>query len=192
MKFSTKIRWHALTLLQGTFVPLTDPQFNKQGKNLAPFLTQAFEAGSIAGVANAAFRAAITIGAMIAVLRIAYAGFIYMTSDIWSSKSSAKEILQNSLLGLLLLLAIYLILEQINPNILNLNLLQNTSQTSSQTILPSNTLQSGQQFLDQQGYVSPAGFTNTPQGPGGPSAINPSAFDANAPQNLPTYQYPTN
>ena len=40
-------------------------------------------------------------------------------------KEHAKEIIQSSLAGLLLLLAIWIILHQINPDILNLNILQN-------------------------------------------------------------------
>lgn len=71
------------------------------------------------------FAAALSIGAILAVLRLTYAGYQYMTSDAWSSKHHAKEIIGNTVLGLLLLLSIYLILYQINPNLLKLDFLQN-------------------------------------------------------------------
>ncbi len=70
---------------------------------------------------------------MAAVLRLVYAGYMYMGSDMWSSKGKAREIIRDTTLGILLLLAIWLILFQINPNILNLNILQNVSATSPTT-----------------------------------------------------------
>lgn len=73
---------------------------------------------------NGLFFAAIAIGAILAVLRLGYAGIMYMTSDVWGKKSHAKEIIQNAVLGVLLLLAVWLILFQINPDILSLKILQ--------------------------------------------------------------------
>ena|SRR3989344_1289608 len=70
------------------------------------------------------FYAALAVGAVFAVLRLGYAGFMYMTSDIWSNKEKAKGIIQEAVLGLLLLMAVWLILAQINPDILNLNILR--------------------------------------------------------------------
>jgi hypothetical protein len=46
-------------------------------------------------------------------------------SDMWSHKGAAKEIIQDVTLGLLLLLGIYLILYQVNPDILTLKALRN-------------------------------------------------------------------
>ena len=68
------------------------------------------------------FVGAISIGAILAVLRLAWAGFRYMSSDLWGTKEHAKEIIRETLLGLFLLIAIYLILWQINPDILNLQI----------------------------------------------------------------------
>lgn len=113
-------------LFQGTFVPLTGNQVSSN-VNLAPFFSNAFQSGNLADFFNAAFQAAIAIGAILAVLRIAYAGFLYMTTDIWSQKEKAKIVLQQTILGLLLLSGIWLILYQINPNLLNLDILQNVS-----------------------------------------------------------------
>lgn len=71
---------------------------------------------------NGLFTASLSVGAMLAVLRIAYAGWLYMGSaDMWSNKSAAKDVFQDAILGLLLLLGVWLILYQINPDILNLD-----------------------------------------------------------------------
>jgi hypothetical protein len=46
---------------------------------------------------------------------------MYMTGDIISNKSRAKEILQDAVIGLVVLISIVIILKQINPNILKLD-----------------------------------------------------------------------
>jgi|CXWL01.1.fsa_nt_gi hypothetical protein len=86
-----------------------------------PLLARAFEGQSLGDFLTAIFNIAISVGAILAVLRIGYAGFVYMTTDVISDKSNSKTIIQNAVLGLLLLLAIILILERINPDILKVN-----------------------------------------------------------------------
>jgi hypothetical protein len=80
-----------------------------------------------------------------AVLRIAYGGYLYMGSaDMWGNKQQAKEAIGDAIVGLLLLFAIYLILNQINPNLLNLNVMSDikpvsatqTSSTAQQAYSP--------------------------------------------------------
>ncbi|KKW07947.1 MAG: hypothetical protein UY39_C0004G0011 [Candidatus Kaiserbacteria bacterium GW2011_GWC2_49_12] len=78
--------------------------------------------GDLSTFINRIFSFAIAIGAMLAILRIAYAGYLYMVSDLWTNKERAKEILRDTTLGLLLLLAVWLILNQINPQFTNLNI----------------------------------------------------------------------
>lgn len=112
----------------GAFQPLTKGQ--NGGVELAPFLTQAFGNTGSTGLVelfNAAFRIAIAIGAILAVVRLVYAGFIYMSTDMFGVKNNAKEIIWSALTGLLLLLSIWIILNQINPDILNLDLLRSAS-----------------------------------------------------------------
>lgn len=104
--------------LSGAFKPLAG------GYDASPFLSQAFKANDLPSFFQGLFNMAIALGAMLAVLRLAYAGFVYMTTDIWSSKENAKEVITNAILGLLLLLAVWLILKQINPDILNLDILR--------------------------------------------------------------------
>lgn len=97
----------------------------------SPLLTRLFTNTDLPTFFNTAFKSAIIIGAMLAVLRLGYAGFIYMTTDVWSSKQSATTIIQEAVLGLLLLLGVWLILNQINPNLLNLDILQSVRGTGT-------------------------------------------------------------
>lgn len=81
--------------------------------------------GDLSTFINALFRFAIAVGAIGAVLRLAYAGYLYMgQADMWSHKGEAKKIIGDVTLGIILLLGIWLILNQINPDILKLNALR--------------------------------------------------------------------
>jgi hypothetical protein len=117
---------HSGLFAVGAFKPLTG---DNNGVQLAPFLTQAFSGsgGGLVELFNGAFRFAIAIGAILAVVRLVYAGFKYMTTDLFGAKNDAKEIIWNALIGLFLLLSIWIILNQINPRILDLNILQSAA-----------------------------------------------------------------
>lgn len=109
--------------LAQTFVPLTGEEVSKV--KLAPFMTDAFSANAdLSTFVNAMFKAAIGIGAMLAVLQIARGGFYYMGSDMWHKKEQAKHLIQDAVTGLLILMAVWLVLNQINPQLLNLNVLE--------------------------------------------------------------------
>ncbi|MDO8552489.1 MAG: hypothetical protein Q7S01_03070 [bacterium] len=84
---------------------------------------------------NTLFKVAISVGAIIAVLRLMYAGYLYMASDMWTSKESARSIFRDVFVGLLLLLSVYIILKQINPNLLNLD----AKLSEVTVVLPSDT-----------------------------------------------------
>jgi len=103
---------------QPGFVPLADA-------SQSPMLQGIYSQGDFGKYVNAMFKVALSVGAILAVLRIAYAGYLYMASDMWNTKAKAREILGNVVLGLLLLLSIYLILYQINPDILRLDIFKN-------------------------------------------------------------------
>jgi len=78
--------------------------------------------GSVGGMVQTAFTMALSLGAILAVLRIVYAGYLYMGSaDMWSSKGRAKEVFGDAIIGLLILFAVWIILNQINPGILNID-----------------------------------------------------------------------
>ena len=96
------------------FVPLE--KFEGSAK-----LADAYASGNLSTFLNRLFLGAMSLGAVLAVLRLAWAGFQYMASDLWANKQHAKEIIQETLLGLFILLGISLILNQINPDILKLD-----------------------------------------------------------------------
>ncbi|KKU70310.1 MAG: hypothetical protein UX94_C0008G0002 [Parcubacteria group bacterium GW2011_GWA2_47_21] len=77
------------------------------------------------------FQLAILIAGVLAVLTLAAAGIQYMTTDSIPSKGSAKEKIQNAVLGLLLALGAYLILITINPELLNLRLLEDLNRINA-------------------------------------------------------------
>ena len=103
------------------FVPLTCADSSQK-------LAGLYASQDLSNFVNGLFKVAIAVGAIAAVLRISYAGFLYMgQADMWSHKNDAKRILGEVTLGLLLLLSVYLILYQINPDILTLNAIKNIS-----------------------------------------------------------------
>ncbi len=68
---------------------------------------------------NALYALAISVAALIAVVKIIIAGAKYMMSDIVSSKSEAKEDIRNSLIGLLIIIGAVIILNTVNSNLTN-------------------------------------------------------------------------
>ena len=119
-KILEKLRSRGRILFEGAFVPLAQ---TPAGSKLGQLYNSS---GDFSTFVNGAFKFALALGAIVAVLRIAWAGYLYMgQADMWSSKGKAKQILGDVTLGLVLLLAIWLILNQINPDILKLNALRN-------------------------------------------------------------------
>lgn len=110
----------------GGFVPLECFRGSRK-------LADAYMTPELGPFINKLFVGAISLGAILAVLRLAYAGFVYMSSDLPGLKSNSKEIIWDTLLGLFLLLAIYLILKQINPDILNLDVTRNVKTSGQQS-----------------------------------------------------------
>ena len=110
----------AIALAQSTpFVPLA----SYEGTPLA----DVYSTNSLPKFLSGLFTLALSVGGIIAVIRLVMAGYHYMGSDMWSSKTKAKEIIRDVVFGLLLLLGTYLILYQINPCILNLDILKGFS-----------------------------------------------------------------
>lgn len=114
-----RIKMHSGHVLFQAFVPLVAPNQSSKLGNL-------YGSSNLSDFVNGLFKFALAVGAIGAVLRIAYAGYLYMgAADMWSTKSEAKKVLGDVTFGILLLLAIYLILYQINPDILKLTALKN-------------------------------------------------------------------
>ena len=103
---------------------------NYQG---SPQLDGIYKSNSLPKFFNALFQFSLSIGAILAVVMIVWGGYLYMFKDSFASKLNAKEKITNAVIGLLLLLGIYLILYQINPDILKW---ESTFPKSSSTSAP--------------------------------------------------------
>jgi len=103
-----------------TYVPLEPlPGVNQTGLNFSTYV-------------SGMFRLFITLGALFAVLMIVLAGISYMTSSSPLDLSKAKDRMWAALYGLLLLVACWLILYTINPNLLRFDLFTQTLNTTAQ------------------------------------------------------------
>lgn len=105
------------------WAPFEIPPFKPITEGLSsgpPLLNAAISAGNLSDFLVRVFAIAIAVGAILAVLRIAYGGFVYMTTDAVGQKQTARVIIQNAVLGLILLLAVVVILERINPDLLSM------------------------------------------------------------------------
>lgn len=71
---------------------------------------------------NGIFVLLIGIAGVLAVIMIIVGGIKYMSTDAFSGKSEAKDTIQNAILGLLLALSAWIILNTINPDILNIDI----------------------------------------------------------------------
>ncbi|MEK7462047.1 MAG: hypothetical protein AAB618_00525 [Patescibacteria group bacterium] len=71
------------------------------------------------GYINFLYGMSIAVAALLAVIKIIIAGTKYMLSDIISNKSEAIKDIQGAVLGLLLILSAVIILELINPELIN-------------------------------------------------------------------------
>ena len=82
---------------------------------------------------NGMFMFGISIAAFLAVLMIAVGGIQYMSTDAVSGKSEGKERITYAVMGLLLVLFSWILLRQINPEILNFDFLNTSSSSVSNT-----------------------------------------------------------
>lgn len=80
------------------------------------------QAGGFEQYINFLYGVSISIAALLAVVKIIIAGAKYMISDVVSNKGSAIEDIQGAILGLLLILGAVIILEFINPQLINGNI----------------------------------------------------------------------
>lgn len=68
------------------------------------------------------FKLFIGIAGVLAFIMISYGGFLYMTSDAISGKSSGREYIENAVWGLVLVIGSWVILNTINPQLLQFDL----------------------------------------------------------------------
>ncbi|GEM_PF-1366900 len=96
-----------------------------RAEGFVPIVPLPFEVSVEAGISaylNGLFSISISMAAALAVIMIVVGGFEYMTSEAMGGKSKGRERIQGAVIGLVLLLASWLILYVINPCILELNI----------------------------------------------------------------------
>ena len=94
----------------GTGVFFDQGELNSQGKNIA-----------LSKYLNTMIRIFIGLCAVLAVIMIVMGGIEYMTSELVSSKEAGKSRITEALLGLLIALGSYALLNTINPDLLKLD-----------------------------------------------------------------------
>ena len=68
---------------------------------------------------NLIYGVAISLAALLAVIKIVIAGVKWMLSDVVTNKTEAKQDIQGALLGLIVIISAVLIITVINPDIVN-------------------------------------------------------------------------
>ena len=75
--------------------------------------------GGFGAFVNLIYGLAISIAALLAVIKIVIAGVKWMLSDVVTDKTDAKKDIQGALLGLIIIISAVLIITVINPDIVN-------------------------------------------------------------------------
>lgn len=81
------------------------------------------DGGTLGDYVNGLYIAVISVAAILAVLMIIYAGVEYALSDVVTTKAKAKKRIQGAIVGLIIVVSAFLILNTINPSINKLTLL---------------------------------------------------------------------
>ncbi len=77
---------------------------------------------SFTGYASVMFSTIFSLAVLIAIVTMAYGGLVYASAEKIESKKDAVNRITNSLVGLFLALAAWLILNTINPDLVNFSL----------------------------------------------------------------------
>lgn len=85
------------------------------------------DGGGLAQIFNILYVIIVVVGSIFAVIKIALAGVKYMLSDVVTDKSSARKDILGALLGLMIILATYVVLTTIYPGLVDFNILVSIS-----------------------------------------------------------------
>ena len=121
------------------FVHAADTQVaNAKYVPLAPIYTpdnvQVGAQGDIGSYFSEMYQLGVGIATALAVLMVIWGGVEYVTTDAIGGKEEGKQKVQNAILGLLLALGSYLILQTINPKLLETNLTIDKIDTAGITV----------------------------------------------------------
>lgn len=112
-----------LLLLGSAFAVVVNAQEHYQSMVTIPKLTDSDP--TTAGYVTALYILSVSVAAFLALVKIIFGGVQYMLSDIVTQKENAKKDIRGALLGLLIVLGAAFILQTINPQLLEVNFLQN-------------------------------------------------------------------
>lgn len=129
-------------------------------------------AGGFSKLINALFKILITVGALLAVLSLTVGGVQYMTSSSVGNKTQGIDRAKASLWGILLIAGIWLILNTINPELLNFNFNPCPVGSNSANCSWSSYTTSG-----SSNASGASGSSNTPGTPIGPATIGTATGD---------------
>lgn len=71
---------------------------------------------------SGAFTLSMAIGAALAFVMITYGGIIYATTDALTNKQKGRKYIEDAIIGLIILLGAYALLNTINPELVNFNI----------------------------------------------------------------------
>jgi hypothetical protein len=86
--------------------------------------------GGLGGYLNGLYRAGIAVATGLALIMIVVGGLEYVSTDSIQGKSNGRERIKNAIIGLLLALTSFIILRQINPNLLKSDLNVESTQST--------------------------------------------------------------
>jgi hypothetical protein len=93
-----------------TYHPLVDLPFIDKGDS------------SLKGYLEGIFKLLLSLSILFAVIMVTLGGVLYMTTDAIGGKAEGKDMIRRALLGLLLALVSWIILNTINPDLLTLDI----------------------------------------------------------------------
>jgi uncharacterized integral membrane protein len=70
---------------------------------------------------SGAFKLAFGVAILLAVFQLSFGGFKYLTEESFTGKTNAKGKINNAIFGLVLIFVSYLLLNFINPDLVNIN-----------------------------------------------------------------------
>ncbi len=120
---------------------------------------------------KALYYAAISIGAFLAVIKIIFAGVKYMLTDVVTTKGDAKKDIYGALIGLLIVVGAVLILQTINPRLLEIKLFNEAPvpyiNTGSGGIENPYNINPGDSTLDTDGSINKTQWADSCKNNGG-------------------------
>lgn len=111
--------------------------------------------GDLAQYFNRLYVLTISIGAIIAVVKIFMAGIKWSMSGVITDKASAKADIRGALLGLAILLIPFIVLNEIYPGLTNLNFLKNANSIKVDLTVPLPTGNNGSNTVQNPSNLDP-------------------------------------